>query len=140
MSKFTVYLLLSCALAMSACTGSRGTIRVSEAGIPASFSPVLEKSGNRYILGKNARKIGDLDIKHTQWGMFYTLASLSDDKHLGKSIGDQTRKLNGDGVVNLVIQAKNCAINGIPVMNFLPFWPGCTTVAITGDIIKAGGP
>ena len=80
--------------------------------------------------------IGHLEEHRIAWGMLYSLASLTPTSDISDAINTQVAAAHGDAVIHLSIRSKPCAANFVPLVNWLPFWPGCSKLVFEGDIIR----
>ena len=85
-------------------------------------------------------KVGKVQWVERVWGIFWSWIPLTGTKDVSFPINAQIARAGGEGVVNLAIKAENCGMNYVPFVNWLPIYPGCTYVTITGDIVRLAGP
>lgn len=55
---------------------------------------------------------------------------------LSEDLNAAVRDFGGEGVARLQVQAGTCAFNWFWVLNWLPFWPGCTVVDVEGVVVR----
>jgi hypothetical protein len=128
------------AAAFIQCAGARTELSFSEARYPLSYSAYLyDASGRIVVRGHELQPVGTLSIERRFWGMLYSYATVSGEPELGAAINEQVRAAGGVGVVNLTVRTEGCGWNFAFLLTILPFWPGCATVTVSGEIVKAGG-
>jgi hypothetical protein len=70
------------------------------------------------------------------WGLLYTGIRLTPRTDISKAVNGQVAAVGGDAVVNLRIMGSHCGGDFIPLVSFVPIWPGCANIVVEGDIIK----
>ena len=130
------YLFFICLLLvlLSGCAGVRSNIIFDNLNYPLSFSKVLD-STNDY---KNSKLIlvKSFQLDKIFWGIFYSLISITDDYDISQDLNELIMKNNGIGIINLTIVSNSCELNFFWPYTVLPFWPGCTKVTFSGDIVR----
>jgi hypothetical protein len=121
------------------CAGARTTIVAPTAEYPVSLSQGIRDAGGDLVPIGQREIVGHFEDHRTAWGLVYSLARLTPTKDLSSELNAQIKAAHGDAVVNLRIASSPCALNYVPVIDFLPIWPGCSNVTITGDIIRVTG-
>ena len=60
------------------------------------------------------------------------------DASAAQAVADEIAAAGGEAVVGLTVSVGDgCGwLNGFPIGNALPFWPGCVPVRLTGDIVR----
>lgn len=125
---------------LGACTGARGTVAFDTLRYPVSSSPfVYAPDGQPLTIGPALQAVGAIDDAVRLWGIFYSWIPLSGTKDISELINAHIAAAGGEGVVNLALHVSNCGINYIPVLNWLPIYPGCTYVRVTGTIVRLVG-
>lgn len=120
-----------------ACAGGHGRLRIEGAHYPVSMSPfLLGKDGRVKSLHIDLQPTGSFEHKKRFWGMLYSWVSLTGDYNIAHSVNEQVEAAGGQGIVNLSIEGKQCAINYFFPLSVLPFWPGCTRTTIRGEIVR----
>lgn len=128
--------LVAAALGLGACGGARGTLAFDGLKYPVSSSPfVYAPDGQPVTLGALAQ-VGYIDEAVRLWGILYSWIPLSGTKDISDLINARIAAVGGEGVINLALHVSNCGINYIPFINWLPIYPGCTYVRVTGNIVK----
>ena len=127
---------------LGACSGARGTLAFDTLKYPVSSSAfVYAPDGQPLTIGPALQAVGAIDEPVRLWGIFYSWIPLSGTKDISELINARIAAAGGDGVVNLALHVSNCGINYIPFINWLPIYPGCTYVQVTGMIVRlVGGP
>ena len=138
LSLTTRVILLLGALAASGCAGARVNVTADRARYPLSFSPVVrDATGRAYDAGALV-KVGWLDVRKTTPGFVYSALTVPPTRDFSDEINAQVAAAGGEAVVDLTITiAGGCGwLNGLPILNALPVWPGCVPVRLTGDIVR----
>jgi hypothetical protein len=131
-------LLLLVALAASGCAGARVNVTANRARYPLSFSPVVRDASGRPYDARNLMKVGWLDVRKTTPGFVYSALTVPPTRDFSDEINAQVAAAGGEAVVDLTVTvAGGCGwLNGFPILNALPVWPGCVPVRLTGDIVR----
>jgi hypothetical protein len=131
-------LLLLGALAASGCAGARVDVRADRARYPLSLSPVVRDAGGRPYDARSLVKVGWLDVRKTTPGFVYSALTIPPTRDFSDEINAQIAAAGGEAVVRLTVTvAGGCGwLNGFPILNALPIWPGCVPVRLTGDIVR----
>jgi len=129
----SVILALGCAA--TGCAGAQTDITAKESRYPISLSGVLvDEKGIPVYLGHELEEVGILSDKATTVGFFY--ASTGIDHDLSEAVNAQVEAAHGEGVVNLAVTSKQCALNYMWPLTILPIWPGCLSNSVTGVIVR----
>jgi hypothetical protein len=83
-------------------------------------------------------KVGWLDVRKTTPGFVYSALTLPPTRDFSDEINAQIAAAGGEAVVGMTVSISGrCGwLNGFPILNALPFWPGCVPVKLSGDIVK----
>jgi hypothetical protein len=122
------------------CAGARVQVTAATSSYPLSMSGGVRDLDGKLYARPSLKKVGDFYVEKTRVGILYSAVTprsfdISDD------VNAQVAGVKGEAVINLeVTVSEGCAtLNGMPVLNALPIWPGCIPVIITGDIVRRGG-
>lgn len=119
------------------CAGSRGTLKFDNVNYPMSLNQwIFNKDGQKVSIGNGLVQTGSLSEYFENWAFFYHWYSISNEKIFYTKIENSIRQKRGDGLVNTFIVIQDCFYNNLLFLNYLPIWPGCSTVYIEGDIVK----
>jgi hypothetical protein len=124
------------ALSSIGCAGGRTTIQANEARYPVSLSPTVRDADGALLKKDQTKKVGTFKDERTAWGMLYSGVKLTPTKDISKQLNRQVKAVRGDAIVNLRIRTTHCGMNFVPLLNWLPVWPGCTNVYVEGDIVR----
>jgi hypothetical protein len=126
------------ALLACGCAGARVTVSADRARYPMSLSGTVRDEGGLLHDGATLRKVGRLSVQRTPVGFVYSTANAPSSYDISDAVNVQVASAGGEAVVNLAVSVSDaCAVlNFFPVLNALPFWPGCVPVTITGDIVR----
>jgi hypothetical protein len=103
---------------------------------PVSMSNSLEQKQDTLARRELLTKVGELKVDRTAWGMVWSLVSLTPKTDLSDEINQHVDISKGDGITNLSVKVTNCALNFVPFLAVLPFWPGCSNLTVFGDVVK----
>ena len=135
---------LMVAFLLPGCAGAQVRVTAEGARYPLSLSAGVRDARGRLYDGPSLLKVGTLDVRKTTFGIFYSTAALPPTRDFSDDVNRQIAAAGGEAVVNLQIGlGGGCGwLNGFPILNALPFWPGCVAVRLTGDIVRrsSGGP
>ena len=131
-------LALMATLLAAGCAGARVQVTADRARYPLSLSPTVRDAGGRLYDARSLVKVGWLDVRKTTSGYLYSAVGLPPARDFSDAINAQVAAAGGEAVVGLKISVGDgCGwLNGFPVLNALPFWPGCVPVRLTGDIVR----
>jgi hypothetical protein len=125
-------------LAASGCAGARVNVTANRARYPLSFSPVVRDQSGRPYNARDLVKVGWLDVLKTTPAFAYSALTVPPTRDFSDEINAQVAAAGGEAVVDLTVTvAGGCGwLNGFPILNALPVWPGCVPVRLTGDIVR----
>ena len=131
-------LLLLGILAAAGCAGARVNVTANRARYPLSLSPVVRDASGRPYDARSLVKVGWLDVRKTTPGFVYSALTVPPTRDFSDEINAQVAAAGGEAVVGLTVSiAGGCGwLNGFPLLNALPVWPGCVPVRLTGDIVR----
>ena len=131
-------LALAAALLVAGCAGARVQVTADRARYPLSLSPVVRDGAGRLYDARTLVKVGWLDVRQTATGFIYSALAIPRARDFSEAINAQVAAAGGEAVVSLRISTgEGCGwLNGFPILNALPFWPGCVPVRLTGDIVR----
>lgn len=134
--KLNKYIVLLLIIFLTNCAGSRASLKFQKLKYPCSMSAFLYGPNNEVLMkGRDLIVIGHVSFKQTFWGTCWSIIPLTDDTEFDDKINFEIKKLNGDGVINLQIQATSGKINQCLPFNLLPIWFGNTTVEVFGEVV-----
>ncbi|HVV52611.1 MAG TPA: hypothetical protein VHO06_23295 [Polyangia bacterium] len=125
-------------LAAAGCAGARVRVTADRARYPLSLSPAVRDARGRLYDQRTLLKVGWLDVRKTTAGLAYTALAVPPARDFSDEINRQVAAAGGEAVVGLTVSVgAGCGwLNGFPILNVLPFWPGCVPVRLTGDIVR----
>jgi len=120
------------------CAGARVSVTADRARYPLSFSAVVRDASGRPYDARTLVKVGWLDVRKTTPGFVYSALTVPPTRDFSDEINAQVAAAGGEAVVGLTVTiAGGCGwLNGFPLLNALPVWPGCVPVRLTGDIVR----
>jgi len=123
---------------LGGCAGARVTVTADRARYPISFSGSLCDSNGQLRPRSSLVKVGELDASHTRMGFLYSGVTPHPSYDISDEVNAQVEAAQGEAIVFLtIVVSESChVLNGFPVLNALPFWPGCIPMIVTGDIVR----
>ncbi len=137
MKRLLAMLLVICC---AGCAGGRGWISAPTAQYPVSLSHGIRAADGHLLGPKERKRVGGFDTSKTFVALFYDAIPLNGSFDLSDDINQQVKAVGGEAITDLTFQTSLCALDAIPVLHILPFWPGCATVRVTGNIIQSQPP
>ena len=133
---------LVCALAAAGCAGARVNVTADRARYPLSLSPAVRDGSGRLYDARTLVKVGWLDVHKMTTGFVYSALTVPPTRDFSDEINAQVTAVGGEAVIDLTISiGGGCGwLNGFPILNALPVWPGCVPVRLTGDIVRRSPP
>jgi hypothetical protein len=130
--------LLTGALLAGGCAGARIRLTAERARYPLSLSPAVRDAGGHLYDARTLVKVGWLDIRKTTTGVVYSSLALPATRDFSDEINAQIAAASGEAVVGLTVSVGGACgwLNGFPILNAIPLWPGCVPVRLTGDIVR----
>lgn len=121
-------------------SSSKGRLTFNELAYPGSMSPYLYGPNSELVAKDRGLKVIKAFSSGKEcWNEFYSLITLGSCKtteSIALEINEAIRSAGGDGMVNITVAAWPHAISYWHPLTLLPFWPSCTHVLVTGDIVK----
>jgi len=133
--RFAGPLVIAALAFVTGCSGARTNVTADEARYPISLSRAVRDADGEIVAQERAKKVADFQHESTSVAVFYSFAGAA-KKDISRFVNEQVAKHGGDAIVNLKVGVKNCGANWVPFFYILPFWPGCATVQVQGDIVK----
>jgi hypothetical protein len=129
---------LVCTLVSAGCAGARVNVKADRARYPLSLSPVVRGGSGRLYDARTLVKVGWLDVSKTTPGFVYSALTVPPTRDFSEEINAQVTAVGGEAVVDLTISISgSCGwLNGFPILNAVPVWPGCVPVRLTGEIVR----
>jgi hypothetical protein len=94
----------------------------------------------RLVTADRRTVVGQFHESRTAWSLLWSLVPLTPKTDISDSVNEQVAAAKGDAVVHLTIASNHCPLNYLLFpFGILPFWPGCASVDITGDIVQVTG-
>ena len=118
------------------CAGARTTIVADDARFPVSLSEGMRAPDGHLLEAAEMEVVGQFEHKRTIWGLLYSVIPLTPTTDISREVDAQVQSAGGQAVVRLKTEAQHCALNHFIVFSFLPIWPGCSYVTVSGDIIR----
>lgn len=130
--------LLAGLLGLIGCAGSRVNVTAVRSRYPISLSPKLRDSSGALYDDNSLSRTGRFLAGRTTVGFFYSGLGVPPTYDISDQVNAQVRAASGEGVTNLTVTISgSCAVlNGFPLLNILPVWPGCLPLSISGDIVR----
>ncbi len=122
--------------ALVGCAGARTSIVAPASQYPVSLSRGIRDTDGTLVPASRRKIVGHFKAKRKAWAMLYSFLSLTPSKDVSDDINQQIKAAHGDAIINLDVASATCGMNFVPFFDWLPIWPGCSNVEITGDIIQ----
>lgn len=124
------------AFAASGCAGARGSLAFDQLRYPVSSSSYLYGPDEQVLDQTQLTSLTSFEVRQRLWGIFWSFIPLSGTEDISAAINQRIAEAGGEGVTNLSVQVENCGMNYVPFVNWLPIYPACTLVTVTGNVIK----
>jgi len=133
--------LTAASVLAAGCAGARIDVTAVRALYPLSLSPAVRDASGRLYDARSLVKVGWLDVRKTTIGVVYSTLTIPATRDFSDEINAQVAAAGGEAVVGLTISIEGRCdlLNGFPLLNALPVWPGCIPVRLTGDIVRRRG-
>jgi hypothetical protein len=135
---FRIVTLVALIWGVAGCAGARATVTAEHARYPISAShQVRDDAGN--VHGRaTLQTVGRLQASSTKFGLLYSLVTVPSSYDISDEVNSQVEAAGGEAVILLDVSVTGgCdVLNGFPVLNVLPIWPGCVPITVEGDIVK----
>lgn len=123
-------------LALTGCAGAGTKVTADGSQYPISLSRGVRDADGEIAPQERVAKVGRFHHKTTQYAFFYSAAPVKDKHDISAFVNRQVAAHGGDAIVNLRVRSQHCGLDLVPVLNWIPLWPGCVHVDIEGDIVK----
>ena len=134
--------LLISACATVGCAGSGVQISADSAHYPISFSQTISDDHGRLFDGRSLVEVGSFRAHETRVGVAYSLWTPRSVVDISHDIDAQVSAVRGEAVVGAAVSVgSGCKVlNAFPILNAIPFWPGCIPITVTGQIVRRRTP
>ena len=129
-------LLATCAVSLVGCAGASSEVVAPGAKVPISLSRGVRDADGEIVPQSRQEVVGRFEQDATVWAIGYSFAKLDPTTEIDDGVNTQVARAQGQAVVRLSVRSKPCALNFVEVLNWLPFWPGCSNLVIVVDIIR----
>jgi hypothetical protein len=128
---------LAAALTAQGCLVGHADVRADTLRYPASFSAGLpDEQGRLQLVDRDLVVVGKVDESWTEWFTLYGAIHGDEKVDLSEELNRAVRERGGEGIANLKVDSEACGFVYVPILNWLPFWPGCIVIGVEGDIVK----
>ena len=128
--------VMGVAAALTGCAGASSDVVAPGAKVPISLSRAVRDADGAVVPQERQEVVGHFEKKSTSWGMAWSLVDLTPKTDLSPAVNEQVVRAKGDAVVRLAVRSKPCGLNFVPILAWLPIWPGCNDLVIGGDIVR----
>jgi hypothetical protein len=120
------------------CAGARATVRADHARYPISMSSEVRDQSGKVHGHATLQQVGHFEAETSRIGIFYSILTIPGSFDISDEVNQQVAAAGGEAVVRLNVSVSpGCdLLNGMPVLNMLPLWPGCVPITVEGDIVK----
>ena len=82
--------------------------------------------------------VGTFSSSKSSYGMFYSALGASPHYDVSDDVNRQVSSVGGEAIIDATVSVTtDCnALNGFPILNAIPIWPGCVHVLISGAIVR----
>lgn len=130
-------LALSLTAILSSCVGgSRGELTCEEAIYPVSLTESTFLKDHTVATKEDYDIVEVFEMEYKAWAMVWGLAAITGSIEFGDAVNEQVKASGGHAVQDLRVEVSNSAMNMVPVLTLLPFWPNFATLKVTGNIIR----
>jgi len=130
-----IIIVLSILFSNILCAGSKGSIKLNQLSYPVSMSGYIYSNSEILDLKHDLIPVAHIEVKKYNWHMGYSYVQLNKIDNIVLEFNRKVKTSGAEGVVNFKIENSACILNHFYVLNFLPFWPGCSEVKLTGVAI-----
>ena len=135
--------LAACVLVPAAgCAGSRVEIMARSSRYPISLSHLVRDRTGRLYDGGSLHAVGAFSTSTTSFGLFYSGLGISPRCDVSEDVNRQVSAAGGEAIIDATVSVTtDCnALNGFPILNAIPVWPGCVHVVMSGAIVRRRSP
>lgn len=118
------------------CGGARGALTFDGLRYPVSSSAFLYAADEREITDGQLQSVGVISTKVRLWSVFWSFIPITGTKDLSQPINDQIAQAGGEGATRVHVRVEGCGLNFVPFINWIPLYPGCTLVTVSGSVVK----
>jgi hypothetical protein len=124
------------------CAGANVEVVADHARYPISLSGSVRDAQGTLLDGRAFRVVGRLELATSRIGILYSTVTPDSKLDISDDVNAQVAAAGGEAVLRLsVTVADDCnVLNGFPLLNALPFWPGCVPVSVRGVIVRRTSP
>ncbi|MET0287571.1 MAG: hypothetical protein ABW352_23995 [Polyangiales bacterium] len=133
-------LIVVLGLLLPGCAGARGALTFDGLQYPVSSSSYLYAPDDRPVTHGELQQVGSISTQTRVWSLFWSAIPLTPTRELSGPLNEQIASAGGEGVTDLNVRSQNCGTNYIPFISWLPFYPGCALVTISGSVVKLPAP
>jgi hypothetical protein len=125
------------ALLTLGCTGATANVRAEQARYPLSFSGGVPEAGGKLLIAeRDLEVVGHFDESYSEFTAVYGAVGDDGIVDISEDVNEAIAESGGEAVIRLRVDAAHCAFNYFGPLTWLPFWPGCTIVDVSGDIVR----
>ena len=124
--------------ATAGCAGARVNITAERSRYPISMSDVVRDKDGELYGPQTLQRLARFSLEATKVGILYSGLAPGSPLDISDAVNAQVAAAQGEAVINLeVTVSTGCApINSMPLLNALPFWPGCVPITVEGEIVR----
>ncbi len=118
------------------CAGSKGNLIFNKLNYPVSMTnQIIFKQNSNYSVN-NYIIYEEFEVEENFCSTFYSHIAFHTKIDLSEKLNQEIYSKNGEGIINLKFYSKNHIVNYFWPLTALPFWIGCTTILIKGNVFK----
>lgn len=120
------------------CAGARLNISATSSLYPMSFSHLVRDRTGRLYDGGSMDRVGTFSASKTSFAILYSALGVFPRYDVSDDVNRQVSSARGEAIIDTTVSVTtDCNIlNGFPILNIVPLWPGCVHVVISGAIVR----
>jgi hypothetical protein len=124
------------------CAGANVQVTAPSALYPISMSDTVRDDSGTLLDVHSMKIVSGFHLEATRVGILYSGVMPHGTLDISDAVNAQVSAAQGDAVVRLSVTVEDSCnvLNTLPVLNAIPFWPGCVPVVLDGLIIRRRPP
>lgn len=125
---------LSLLFTLSCATGADSYLNASKSVYPISLSQSIVDEGGRFYRPRKDEIVGHFERSWRSYDWLYGLVSINGSPNLGRIVGAEIKRRDGDAVVNLRVRSNYWKTWYVTSVLF--FLPNSVGVTVEGDVVR----
>jgi hypothetical protein len=124
------------------CAGANVEVTARGAVYPISMSGIVRDNSGTLLDVHSMKIVSGFHLEATRVGILYSGVTPHGTLDISDAVNAQVSAAQGEAVIRLSITVEDSCdlVNTLPVLNAIPFWPGCVPVVLDGLIVKRRPP